>query len=141
MSAPYAKPWRARSDLATWWWACARYPNAHMAKAAWGRVERKTRETGDLGLYRHGPREAIGTLVTVVGLDRDRVERAARLLRDGRDEPLARDLVEAMVLRRARIVVDNADAEPGRVLIRRPDGAGAVLDERGHMHERPRGEG
>lgn len=143
MSAPHARPWRATTDLPPWFWACARYPNARMAKAAWSRVERKTREAGDLGLYRHGPRHEVGVLVTVVGLDRQRVERAARLLRDGRDEPLEHDLIEAMVMRRAHVVVDaaRANAEAGRLIVRRPEGSGAVLDEQGHMHEQPRGEG
>lgn len=138
MSAPHAKPWRATRDLPPWFWACARYPNARMAKAAWARVERKTRSGGDLGLYRHGPSTDVGVLVTVVGLDRDKVERAARLMRDGVAEPLSPDLIEAMVLRRAHVVIDAAreHAEPGRITIRRPEGAGAALDQAGRMHER-----
>ena len=50
---------------------------------------------------------------------------------DGVDERLPPDLVEAMVVRRAHVVVEaaRADAEAGRILIRRPE-SGAVLDRR-----------
>jgi hypothetical protein len=141
MSPPYVHPWRVSSTLPTWWWTCARFPTAYMAKVAWERVERKTRGGGELGLYRHGSRAEVGVLVTALGLNRDAVEAAAHILRDGVDEPLPRDLVESMVMRRARVVTEAAaSGDSGRLTIRRPEGAGAALDEQGHMHT-PRREG
>lgn len=139
MTSPLVRPWRAEAgrDLPPWFWTCAAYPSALMAKRAWERVERKTKAGGDLGLYRHGPPERNGRLVTVLGLERAKVEAAAKLLHDGIDERLPPDLVEAMVLRRAHVVVDAARAQAGagRLLIRRPE-SGAVLDSEGRMHER-----
>ena len=126
-----------RAQLPPWWWTCAHYATAQAAKRAWERVERKTRSTGELGLYRHGPVDDPGSCVTALGLDRGAVERAAKLMSDGTDERLPPDLVEAMVVRRARVVVEaaRADREAGRILIRRPE-SGAVLDRRGRMHDR-----
>jgi hypothetical protein len=138
MTEPFVRPWRANRDLPPWWWTCASFPSAQKARSAWQRVERKTRSGGDLGLYRHGPEgPRQGTLVTALGLDRAKVERAAKLLSDGVDERLPPDLVEAMVIRRARVVVEaaQADAAAGRIRIRRPE-SGAVLDSEGRMHER-----
>jgi hypothetical protein len=138
MSEPFVRPWRGSSpQLPPWYWTCAHYPSALMARRAWERVERKTKRGGELGLYRHGSPDDPGSCVTALGLDRGAVERAAKLLSDGTDERLPPDLVEAMVVRRARVVVVAAppDREAGRILIRRPE-SGAVLDERGRMHER-----
>lgn len=137
MTPPLVRPWRANTELPPWWWTCGHYPSALAAKRAWERVERKTKRGGELGLYRHGPTDDPGSCVTALGLDRGAVEHAAKLMSDGDDQRLPSDLVEAMVVRRARVVVEaaRADADAGRILIRRPE-SGAVLDERGVMHER-----
>lgn len=142
MTPPLVRPWRASADLPPWWYACGAYVTSLAAKRAFDRVERKTRRGGELGLYRHGPPERQGRLVTALGLERSAVERAAKLLHDGEDERLSGDLVESMALRRARVVVEAARAnrEAGRILIRRPE-SGALLDDTGRMHERPGGQG
>jgi hypothetical protein len=150
MTPPLVRPWRPpitpgarRPDLPPWFWTCAAYPSATAARRAWERIERKTRGGGELGLYRHGVPGREGRLVSAVGLDRAAVERAAKLLSDGVDERLPSELVEAMVIRRARVVVEAAAAYPnrtGRIKIRRPE-SGARLDQRGVMHDEPGGQG
>lgn len=144
MSEPVVRAWRARPELADWFWTCARYPTALMARAAWERIERKTAGGGELGLYRHGPSDDPGVLVTAIGLDRSAVERCVRLLRDGVDERLPLELVESMALRRARVALETSRQHPGesgRVKIRRPEAQGVPLDRGGVMRERPPGRG
>jgi hypothetical protein len=142
MSPPRVRARRLAPTSADWFWCSARYPTAQMARSAWERGERKI-AIGSLGIYRHGPRENIGTVVTAVSLKRDEIERCARLLRDGVDELLDVELLDSMILRRARVVVAETQAHgdvTGRLKIRRPE-SGAALDHEGVMHEREPGRG
>jgi hypothetical protein len=134
---------RLAPDLPDWWWISARYPTAQMAKAAWERVERRLAR-GSLGFYRHGTTDAMGCEVTAVSIKRDEVERCVRLLRDGQDNPLDDELLDSMIVRRARVVVEEVAKHgdvSGRVKTRHPEDAGAVLDRQGVMHPRKRPEG
>ena len=143
MSAPIVRAWRLEPHLSDWFWVCARYPSATMARGVWERVDRK-RKQGAIGVYRHGPSDDQGTHVTIVGLDRDEVERVGRLLKDGEDVRLADELVRRMCLRRAEVVVEVMRAHPGetgRLTIRRPEDRGDVLGEDGTMRPYRRGQG
>lgn len=147
MSEPRSRRWQMASDLAPWFWVCARYPSAQMARGVWERVDRK-RKQGAIGVYRHGPHDDQGTHITVVGLDRAEVDRVARLLRHGEDVRLADELVERMCLRRAEVVVEAVRAaresgQPttGRIKIRRPEDRGEVLGPDGVMRPYRKGQG
>jgi hypothetical protein len=142
MAEPRVRAWRLAPHLADWYWTCARFPSAKMARDAWERIDRK-RRTGTVGVYRHGPSDNPGAFVSIVGLDREEVERIARMLRGGVDERLPDDLVERLCVRRAAVVVEATRAQPGatgRVKIRRPEDRGAVLGPDGVMRD-PRGPG
>ena len=126
----------------TWWFVCARYPSAHMARAAWERLDRKL-AVGDLGMYRHGPSYDPGTQVTAVSMTKGQVERAARLLKDGEDQQLSPSLSASMIVRRARVVVEMARQDPDhsrRLKIRRP-GEGSPMRPDGTMIEPEPGRG
>ena len=120
----------------TWYWTSARFATAYMAKQAWERVERKM-PRGSVGIYRHGSEAEPGILVSAVSLDSDEVARVAGLLRLGEHELLPDAIVEALIVRRADVVV-QATAEgrdSGRLKWRRP-GSGARLNPDGTMTER-----
>ena len=124
-----------------WYALTVAYPTALMARRAWERVDRRM-PRGSLGFYRHGPSDRVGTMVTVISLDRAEVERVARLLDDGAEIELEGRLLDRMILRRAAVVVeaDRAGENASRLKWRRPEGAGAYLDDAGRMHP-PRREG
>jgi hypothetical protein len=127
----------------TWYWTSARFATAYMAKQAWERVERKL-PRGSLGIYRHGPaREPeVGVLVSAVSLDADQVQKVAGLLTVGTHEPLPDQIVDALIARRADVVMSAAAAgkDSGRFKWRRP-GTGARLTPDGQMIEREPGQG
>lgn len=143
MSPPQVRPRRLAPELPDWFWCSARYPSALMARAAWERVERKL-PRGSLGIYRHGARDDPGVLVTAVSLERAEIERCARVLRDGVDERLDDELLDLLIMRRARVVIEATEGgrrdASGRIKIRRPE-SGATLDREGVMHEQPPGQG
>lgn len=125
-----------------WFYVSARYASAKMARDTWERVERRL-PRGELGIYRHGPRAEPGVLVSAVSLNREQIDKAARLLRDGVDEPLPYELAEMLVIRRARVVVEagaSGDLRPRRIKIRHA-GEGATLTPEGEMIEPGQGEG
>lgn len=142
MPQPRVRVRRLAPKLTDWYYVSARYPTALMARKAWEKVERRT-PRGSLGIYRHGPTNDPGVLVSAVSLKRDEVDRCARLLRDGLDELLPFELVDSMILRRARIVVAAADESDAarRIKIRRPEDRGDVLDQEGFMHQPKPGQG
>ena len=144
MTPPAVRPRRLSPQLADWWWCSARYASALMARRAWERVERKL-PRGSLGIYRHGPSDNPGVIVSAVSTKRSEIERVARLLRDGDDERLPVELLDSMIMRRARVVIDETRGGTldvsGRVKIRRPEDAGAALDRSGVMHEQRPGRG
>lgn len=135
---------------AHWLYAAARYPTPFMARVAWERLEHATRakqreldETGGVGIYRHGPTDDPGTIVSVIGLEgaHTRIERALRVLgQAGEDYPLDQVTLEALIVRRSRIVLAHK-GETGRMIGRRPDGRGAILTPGGDIIEPPPGRG
>ena len=125
----------------TWYVVSARFPTAYMATQAWERIERKV-PRGSLGIYRHGWEDEPGVLVSAVSLDAEQVARVAGYLTVGEHEPLPDEFMEAMIARRADVVL-QADAEgmpSGRLKWRRP-GTGARLNSDGSMTEPPPGQG
>jgi hypothetical protein len=121
--------------VGNWTVVTVRYATAKMASDAYQRLLRKT-PRGELGIYRHGPPEDGGTQISIVSLNRQEVERAARHLVGAEDVRLPDELVDAMVVRRARVVVEAAQsgASAGRIKIRHA-GAGARLEPDGTMTE------
>ena len=138
----------------TWYVVARHYPTALMARRAFDRLEAKLDlSMGDegIGLYRMSPRTNGGNLdsgitvddahpVVAVTLDLATARKADRLSRDGAEwEPLP-DFCNALIARRARVVMAHA-GETGRLLIRRPDEGGARLYQDGSMRERDPGRG
>ena len=121
--------------VGNWTVVTGRYPSAKMASDAYQLLLRKT-PRGELGIYRHGLPEHGGNQISIVSLSRLEVERAARHLAGAEDVQLPDELVDAMVVRRARVVVEAAQggASAGRIKIRHA-GAGARLEPDGTMRE------
>lgn len=125
-----------------WYAVCVEFPSAFAARTAWEQMDRKL-GPGSLGIYRHGPADDPGRIVSAVSLSRDEVRKALRFLRAGSDYQLDEETLQALILRRARVVLDAAERgiDSGRLKWRRPEDAGAVLDKRtGEMIE-PRRQG
>jgi hypothetical protein len=138
MTKPYVFERRIGDNA--WYLASARFPSAYMAKQAWERMERKLPRSS-IGIYRHGPSTDPGILVSVVSLDSDQVARAAQFLTLGEHEPLDPRVQDALIVRRADVVVHAASEgmQSGRLKWRRP-GTGASLNPDGTMTE-PGGQG
>lgn len=136
------------------WYVVARhYPTALMARAAWERVNRKLvlggRDPYGVGVTRLGP---VGSSrldipagapdgvhpVVAVTLHEGAARRAERLLRDGTEWTPTDDFADALILRRAHV---GASWGEGKHTIRRPEGRGAQLDERGIVREHDPGRG
>lgn len=133
-----------------WYVVAVSYPSALQARRAWERAERKLDlRAGDegIGLYRLAPDPAApGPDVLVSGkpvdahgvvavtLDEATARKAERILRDGAPWTPEPGFADALIARRARVVLAHA-GETGRVLIRRPEGRGGKLDREGTMHE------
>src|SRR5436309_2106506 len=120
-----------------WYVVAVHYPSALQATRAWERASAKldmSRGDEGIGLMRLKPNPDNSTIPSgapndahsVVGitLDQDTARKTQRLLRDGTPwEPLP-DFAHALILRRARVVLDAARQNPGRqgrVVIRRPE--------------------
>lgn len=92
----------------TWYWLCRRFKDADTAKRQFDflNTEAKKHE-GKLGLgcYRHGPSNEQKRYVTCVSHDEEGMTIADMIL-GGTNYTLADDVVEALIMRRARIVVD-----------------------------------
>jgi hypothetical protein len=123
---------------AIWYVTSAQFPTAYAARRAWELIERRV-PRGTLGLYRHGPEQLHGQIVTVVSLQRAEVERCARLLVGGQDYELDEMTKRALVMRRARVVLAAQGQGSGRLKIRRPE-RGARLSPDGDLSE-PGGQG
>jgi hypothetical protein len=136
----------------TWYVEARAYPTAIMAKRAWERAERKLiRGPGEegIGITRLAPNPAGGLssglegghAVIVVTLDERMLTKAQRLLSDGRVWEPHPELVDAMIARRARVVVGQAGSGEGRVVIRRPEQRGAEFNRLGEVFEAGPGQG
>ena len=138
------------------WFVVARsYPTAFMARMAWERTEEGLDlSQGDegIGIMRLAPREDGGAptgapegqqAVVVITVDEPTAHKAERLLRGNEWEPTP-DFMDALIWRRTRLVGDIDAAHPGqggRLVIRRPDRLGALLDPSGIVHEQEPGRG
>jgi hypothetical protein len=136
----------------TWYVECVDYPTSLMAKRAWERTERKLiRGPGEdgIGITRLAPNPAGGTptglgtgyTVVVVTLDEGMMRRAQRLLSDGTVVEPSLALADALIARRARVVLSQEHTGEGRLVIRRPEGAGAQFNQLGEVIEREPGQG
>lgn len=136
----------------TWYIEARAYPTALMAKRAWERAEHKLiRGPGDegIGITRLRPNPAGGLssgledghAVIVVTLDEGMLAKAQRLLSDGRSWEPNEALVDAMIARRAKVVLGQAGTGEGRVIIRRPEGRGAEFNRLGEVFEAGPGQG
>lgn len=134
-----------------WYVLTVAYPTGQMAKRAWERLERKLNlSAGDegIGIYRLTPNPAGGRMtgagqepaVACVTLDQPTAEKAQRLLLDGREFDPAEDFADALIARRARVVLQH-QGQTGRLVIRRPEDKGGALDPKGQMYEQGAGEG
>lgn len=104
-----------------WYWFSRRFPNAKLGWQAWEQIEdRLAGKRLDLGIYRHGPSSAPGTMVTVVSLHPQGVLQARRILRGlgGVDvllgHGLREDELQALVARRIRAVAQLTAENPGK---------------------------
>lgn len=138
-----------------WYVVTVSYPTPLMAKRAWERCERKLdMSVGDagIGLYRltaaehqlEGPlATGIPTgahAVAAVTRDSQTARKTRRLLNDGIECELRPSFADALITRRARVVLAHA-GETGRLIIRRPQDRGAKVDPFGGMHEHKPGHG
>lgn len=143
---------RDLGDGGRWFVVAVHYPSALQAKRAWERINAKLdMRAGDegIGIVRMSP---AGTgspsgappdthAVVGVSLHKPTARKMERLARDGTAwEPLP-DFADAVILRRARVVVATDPARTGRVVIRRPEGRGAQLDQSGVLYEPEGGQG
>ena len=140
-----------------WYLVAVHYRTALIAKGVWERVERElVAGQGDgIGLIRLGPagpapagseRTASGAPAdahpgVAITTDPDLAERAAGLLSGGVEWTPTPEFADAMILRRARVVLDHAGEGAGRVVSRRPEGRGAQLGPDGQMIEHEPGRG
>ena len=108
-----------------WWVVSREFPSELAARGAWAALEaegRRRKGKLSLGVYRHGPPEQGGfRFVTAVGHDAAGIAFADRMLERGDDYDLPIDFAEAMILRRARVVVGLLEegAGPGTYAIKR----------------------
>jgi hypothetical protein len=128
----------------TWYVLTCEYAHEHAAKQAWNQmnsVDMRGRGELELGVYRHavghGGRAAF---VSVVSHKPGGMEVAERVLvsdRRGKPVELGRDLEEAMIARRVRVMAELSEqgAVPGGYTVRRPDSRGGVLQPDGTMLE------
>jgi hypothetical protein len=135
----------------TWYVEVREYPSGLMAKRAWERAERKLKrgpgEDG-IGVTRLAPNPAggiptglSGPAVAIVSLDEPIMLRAQRLLKDGTEFEPSGALADALIARRARIVLARAGRGEGRVSIRRPEDRGAEFNLLGETFEPKPGQG
>lgn len=138
-----------------WYVETVAYPSALMAKRAWERAERKLlpgKGNEGIGVTRLAPNPAGGAsvradgaigghAVAIVTLDARVLAKAQRLLSDGEEFEPADELVDALIARRARVVVEQAAAGEGRLVIRRPEQRGAEFNRLGEVFEPPPGRG
>jgi hypothetical protein len=137
-----------------WWVVAVHYPTALMAKRGWERInDRMTMQPGEegIGVYRMTPKTQRGDIdsgapegvhpVVVVTLDENAAHKAQRLLRSGTAWTPLPGFADALILRRARVMLAQRGQGEGRLVIRRPDDRGARLDETGTMTEQEPGRG
>ena len=137
-----------------WYAVMVHYPTAYMAKKAWERADKKLIADSDgmgLGLTRLGPNTdpsdiAAGSPegvypVVAVTLDQKMANRAVRALSDGTPFEPTDGFLQALILRRAKFVLEHAGEGPGRYSIRRPENRGAKLDDEGNIIEPEPGQG
>lgn len=141
MSSPRIVERRVGGNL--WYVVSAVYPTALLARFAWDEIEARTKNWADrdAGIYRHGNSQMAGMVVSAVSMNRRSIVRLAGMLRHGSDSGLDEGEIDALITRRARVVLDQAGNGSGRLIIRRPDGRGARLGAFGEMIEPTPGEG
>lgn len=144
-----------------WYVVCAHYPTALMAKTAWERCQSKLNmQAGDqgIGVIRMSarmestghPEMDLGDLpanahpVVAVTLHEPTARKCERLLRDGTPWTASDDFADTLIFRRTKVVLEARRKRPGskgRLVIRRPEGRGAMVDTSGNVYEQPGGEG
>jgi hypothetical protein len=134
-----------------WYVEVREYPTAIMAKRAWERAERKLiRGPGGegIGVTRLAPNPAgglstglSGHAVAVVTLDEATIAKAQRLLSDGKTCAPTDGLIDALIARRARVVLSQVGGGEGRLVIRRPEQRGAEFNRLGDVLEPGPGRG
>jgi hypothetical protein len=139
-------------DAGTWYVTTVGYPTALMAKRAWERAERKLTLGPDkgVGVLRFAPNPGADKLssglgchcVAVVTKDEATCKKGERILNVPGSWPETPEdgFVTSLILRRAR-VIDQHAGQAGRLIMRRPEGRGAELDQRGIIHEPDPGQG
>jgi len=108
----------------TWWWLSRRYRTERGAVAAFNRLQAVGKQRHgelDLGIYRHGEEGSPVDTVTVVSHRPEGMEVADRELALGEDVAQHPLTVEALIVRRARVLaeLEEEHAQPGSYLIRR----------------------
>lgn len=125
----------------TWWWLSRRYRTERGALKAFNDLQAEGQHHhGDLelGVYRHTPdRDQPATVITVVSHRPEGMETAERILGLGDPYPLDAVNLEALIIRRARVLEGllAAGASPGSYAIRRPPGRGARVYRDGTFGE------
>jgi hypothetical protein len=115
----------------TWWWLSRRFRTERGALQAFTRLQAEgKRQHGklDLGVYRHGEEGETARparTITVVSHLLQGMETAERCLAQGEDVELHPANLEALILRRARVVAEllEEQAPAGSYAIRRRHGA------------------
>ena len=117
----------------TWWWLSRRYRTERGALKAFNDLKAEgDRQHGDLelGVYRHTwDRDMPADVVTVVSHHPEGMEVAERILALGEPVELQPANLEALIVRRARVLAELLEqgAPPGSYAIRRPEGRGAEV--------------
>lgn len=120
-----------------WYIVSAIYATPQLARFAWDEVERRTRNWSDRdsGIYRHGSSQTQGRVVSAVSMNHRSIVRLAGLLRHGADNVMDDGDIDALIARRARVVLEHAGQGSGRMIVRRPDNRGAQMTDTGEMIE------
>lgn len=128
---------------ARWYIVSAVYPDARLARWAWDEIDRRSRNWSErnAGIYRHGSAQTQGRVVTAVSMNRRSIVRIAGMLRAGEDHELDERDIDALVARRARVVLEHAGQGDGRMVVRRPENRGAQMTDTGEMIEPEPGQG
>lgn len=122
----------------SYFWACLEFPSDTLAYRYFVEVNERLSGKGlDLGVYRHGPTDEAKRWVTLVSIKREGIRKAEQMPLAGAavDYDLDQDQVDALMLRRARMVMAIGNDGPRTVRIRHA-GEGATLTPEGELIEK-----
>jgi len=120
-----------------WYWFTRRFPTATMANRVFEDVARYAKRNEgklDTGLYRHGTHEEGMVYISGVSHQPEGIEKIARRV-GGEDVPSPFEHLEALVLRRARVISELLEAGASGGSYRFPHHEGANLYADGELKD------